>query len=514
MKEIKIAAVLSYITIGCTIISSIIFTPIIISKLGQEEYGLYSLMIVLVGYLSILDLGLGNAIVRYISRNRATDDKALEASLNGFFLKLFIGIGFITLFIGFLLFSQVDVIFGKSLTVEQLDKAKIMGYIMTISLAAQFPLSVFSSILQAYEKFIFIKLTALLQVIIQPLTMLFFLLQGTNAVTLIYIVAIYNALFLLIDAIFCLKVLAIKFTFKMNNRAFIKEIFVYAIFIFITVIVDKIYWQTDQILLGILKGTEDVAIYAVAIQIVLIFMSLALAISGLFLPRISILVTQEDGLVHINKLFIKVGSMQFLVVGYILGGFFLFGKEFLTLWLGKDFIAVYYIVLIIMMPFIIDLIQNLGLSVLKAKNLFKFRTILLICVAVGNIFISIPAIYYYGKIGTAIVTACSLFIGNVVIMNIYYHKKIKLDIYSFWKAIGRLAIPFGLSISLIKLLWLVTNPTITWFSIVLYIFFYSVIVGVSLLCIGLKKETRKRWLEQLKVTTLNKGGAKFWNPKS
>jgi len=171
-------------------------------------------------------------------------------------------------------------------------------------------------------------------------------------------------------------------------------------------------------------------------------------------------------------------------------------------------------VLIIMMPFIIDLIQNLGLSVLKAKNLFKFRTILLISVAVGNIFLSIPAIYYYGKIGTAFVTACSLFIGNVVIMNIYYYKKIKLDIYSFWKAIGRLAIPFGLAISLIKLLWLVTNPTITWFSIALYIFYYSVIVGVSLLCIGLKKEMRKRWLAQLKVIYLNKGGAKFWNPKS
>lgn len=55
----------------------------------------------------------------------------------------------------------------------------------------------------------------------------------------------------------------------------------------------KIYWQTDQVLLGILKGTEDVAIYAVAIQIVLIFMSLALAISGLFLPRISMLVTKK-----------------------------------------------------------------------------------------------------------------------------------------------------------------------------------------------------------------------------
>ncbi|WP_155590315.1 oligosaccharide flippase family protein [Lysinibacillus cavernae] len=509
MKEIKIGAILSYVTIGCTIISSLIFTPIMISLLGQKEFGLYSLMIVLVGYLSILDLGLGNAIVRYIARNRATADKVLEASLNGFFLKLFIGIGCLTLLIGFLLFSQVDIIFGQSLTGEQLEKAKIMGFIMTISLAMQFPLGVFTSILQAYEKFIFIKLTTLLQVIVQPLTMLFFLLQGTDAVTLIYIIAIYNILFLAVDAIYCIKVLSIKFTFTLKNTALIKEIFIYSFFIFITVIVDKIYWQTDQVLLGILKGTEDVAIYAVAIQIVLIFMSLALAISGLFLPRISMLVTKEEGLVEINQLFIKVGAIQFLVVGYILGGFFLYGQEFLLLWLGKDFMAIYSIVLIIMAPFTIDLIQNLGLNVLKAKNLFKFRTILLIIVAVTNICVSIPAIYFYGKIGTAVITACSLFIGNVVIMNIYYHKKIGLDIFGFWRTISKLVLAFVIAICCSQLLWNVTKPPITWMTIILSIFYYTVLAGVSLFYIGLTKDQRTKWIE-----LFCKGGAKFWRPKS
>ncbi|WP_249664351.1 oligosaccharide flippase family protein, partial [Lysinibacillus sp. D4B1_S16] len=79
--------------------------------------------------------------------------------------------------------------------------------------------------------------------------------------------------------IYCMKVLSIQFTFTLKNIKLIKEIFIYSFFIFITVIVDKIYWQTDQVLLGIFKGTEDVAIYAVAMQIVLIFMSLALAIT-------------------------------------------------------------------------------------------------------------------------------------------------------------------------------------------------------------------------------------------
>lgn len=506
MKEIKIGAILSYLTIGCTMISSLLFTPFMISLLGQKEFGLYSLMIVLVGYLSILDLGLGNAIVRYIARNRAIADKALEASLNGFFLKLFMGIGCLTLLIGFFLFSQVHIIFGQSLSGDQLAKAKVMGYIMTISVAVQFPLGVFTSILQAYEKFIFIKLTTLLQVIVQPLTMLFFLLQGTDAVTLIYIIAIYNILFLVLDAIYCIRVLSIQFTFTLKNIKLIKEIFIYSFFIFITVIVDKIYWQTDQVLLGILKGTEDVAIYAVAMQIVLIFMSLALAISGLFLPRISMLVTKEDGLLEINQLFIKVGAIQFLVVGYILGGFFLFGKEFLLLWLGKDFMAIYAIVLIIMVPFSIDLIQNLGINVLKAKNLFKFRTILLMIVAVVNIIVSIPAIYFYGKMGTAIITACSLLIGNVVIMNIYYYKKIGLDILGFWRTISRLVLAFILAICCSQLLWDLTKPPITWISIILYIFYYTVLAGGSLFFIGMTNEQRRKWLELLR-----KGGAKFWS---
>ena len=506
MKEIKIGAILSYLTIGCTMISSLLFTPFMISLLGQKEFGLYSLMIVLVGYLSILDLGLGNAIVRYIARNRAIADKALEASLNGFFLKLFMGIGCLTLLIGFFLFSQVHIIFGQSLSGDQLAKAKVMGYIMTISVAVQFPLGVFTSILQAYEKFIFIKLTTLLQVIVQPLTMLFFLLQGTDAVTLIYIIAIYNILFLVLDAIYCIRVLSIRFTFTLKNIKLIKEIFIYSLFIFITVIVDKIYWQTDQVLLGIFKGTEDVAIYAVAMQIVLIFMSLALAISGLFLPRISMLVTKEDGLLEINQLFIKVGAIQFLVVGYILGGFFLFGKEFLLLWLGKDFMAIYAIVLIIMVPFSIDLIQNLGINVLKAKNLFKFRTILLMIVAVVNIIVSIPAIYFYGKMGTAIITACSLLIGNVVIMNIYYYKKIGLDIFGFWRTISRLVLALILAICCSQLLWDLTKPPITWISIILYIFYYTVLAGGSLFFIGMTKEHRRKWLELLR-----KGGAKFWS---
>lgn len=322
MKEIRMGAILSYLSIFCTFIVAIVFTPIMIRILGQEEYGLYTLMTVFVGYLTILDFGLGNAIIRYISNNRVTGDKEMEARLNGFFLRLFSIIGVFTLAIGCVMYFQVETIFGQSLSSLQIEKAKVMVMVMIVSFALQFPLSVFSSILKAYEKFILINLSSCIKVIVQPLLMLFFLLQGADALVMIFIVASLNVCVLIINAVICMKTLKVRFIFSGYHSGLIKEIFVYSFFLFVTVIVDKIYWQTDQVLLGIMKGTEDVAVYGIAIQFIMIFMALALAISDLYLPKISMLVTQANGLIEINRLFVNVGAIQLMILGYVLSGFF------------------------------------------------------------------------------------------------------------------------------------------------------------------------------------------------
>ena len=54
---------------------------IMLRLLGQSEYGLYSLVGSIVGYLSVLDMGLGDTVVRYTARNRADETKKKEAEL-------------------------------------------------------------------------------------------------------------------------------------------------------------------------------------------------------------------------------------------------------------------------------------------------------------------------------------------------------------------------------------------------------------------------------------------------
>ena len=92
MSQLKKGALLSYLTLMLTNIIGLILTPYIIKNLGDSEYGLYILIGGIIGYLTILDLGLNNAIVRYVSIYRAKNDKQGE--------EVFLGI---TMFIYFVI---------------------------------------------------------------------------------------------------------------------------------------------------------------------------------------------------------------------------------------------------------------------------------------------------------------------------------------------------------------------------------------------------------------------------
>ena len=143
VNQLKVGALLSYASIFITILVGLVYTPIMIRLLGQAEFGLYSLIGAVVGYLSILDLGLGNAIVRYTARNRAVGDKVTESSMNGMFLVLYSAIGLLTVILGAILYINIENMFGASLTAQELQKAKIMMLLLIFNFAVSFPLGTF-----------------------------------------------------------------------------------------------------------------------------------------------------------------------------------------------------------------------------------------------------------------------------------------------------------------------------------------------------------------------------------
>lgn len=86
---------------------------------------------------------------------------------------------------------------------------------------------------------------------------------------------------------------------------------------------------------------------------------------------------------------------------------------------------------------------------MQAKNMHKFRAILLAIIAIANIAVSIPLAKLYGGIGSAIGTSLALIVGNIIILNIYYQKKVGINVIKFWKEIIKMTIPFIIPIIII-----------------------------------------------------------------
>lgn len=473
-KQITLGALIGYIQIFVNIIITLFYVPLSLKLVGQSEYGLYSLVASIMAYFSVLDMGFGNATIRFISRAKARDNKIEEEKINSLFLLLYSIISFIAIIIGALLIINISKFFSGSLTDIEINKAKILIGISLFTLAVSFPLSVFDSYIMANEKFIFIKILNLLKIILIPLTTIPILLLGYKSIAMVLITSFYTILIHIINMIYCLKKLNMKFSWKKNrlDKSLLKEIIYYSFFIFLNIIVDNIYNNTDQIIIGATIGTVAVSVYAVAIKITSMNQSFSTSISSLFFPKIAKL-AEEKNINKLSELFTKVSRIQLYIMLLILSGFIIFGKQFIILWVGEEYLDAYYIILLLISPSIIPLTQNIGISVLQALNKHSFRSIVYIFIAIMNIIISIPLVKLYGGIGAALGTCVATMTGQIIIMNIYY-KKIGLDIPKYWKYFLKFAMPIILITLIFKeiIKFMANNWIYLLLGIICYIILY------------------------------------------
>lgn len=440
MNQLKVGAALNYVSICLNMVVGLLYTPYMLRMLGQSEYGLYSLAASIIAYLTVLDLGFGNAIIRYTAKFRAEGKQREQEEMFGMFFILYIGIGVIAMIAGSVLSLNVENMFSRAMTESEVHRTRIMLWLMTFNLAFTFPMSIWGSIMSAYERFVFQRIVSIIRSVLNPVVMILLLVVGYKAIAMVVVTTIFNVATLLVNWWYCKYKLTIKVRFAKFKWAFLKEVSIYSFWIFLNAIMDRIYWSTGQFVLGIYKGSVAIAVYAVAIQLESMYMMFSTAISSVFLPKVTSMVTKGSSDEEISDLFIRTGRIQYIVMAYILSAFVVFGKQFIILWAGDDYADAYYLTLMFFVPLTVPLIQNLGILILQARNQMKFRSMLYIVIALCSLGLSIYFAQIYGGYGCAFVTGMALLIGQGLIMNIYYQKKQRINIKGFWWEILKMSI--------------------------------------------------------------------------
>ena len=184
VNELKVGSIITYINLIISTIIPLLYTPIMLRILGQEEYGLYSLSNSVISYLTLLNFGFGTAIIRFISKFRIEGDHDKIEGVTGLILSIYGIIAIIVCIVGFLLTKGTGLFFGTGLTVNEIQRLKVLMVIMTVSTAISFPVSVLSSVSVAYEKYIFRKMVDMITTIATPILNLIVLFLGYASIGL------------------------------------------------------------------------------------------------------------------------------------------------------------------------------------------------------------------------------------------------------------------------------------------------------------------------------------------
>jgi len=496
-NQLRVGAILNYLIIGLNTLVGLLYTPYMLRMMGQSEYGLYSLVASVISYLTILDLGFGNAIIRYTAKFRAENKIREQYEMFGMFLVLYSIIGVVAFVIGLGLYFNMDVLFQNTMTIEEFGKAKIMVLLMVFNVAFTFPMSIYGAIINAYEHFVFPRFINIIRILLNTGIMVVLLSCGYKALSMVILQTIFNILTLILNFFYCKYKLSIRLIFGKFNWGFLKEVSLYSFWIFLFVIMDRIYWGTGQFVLGAVIGTTAVAVYAVAIQLLNMYMQFSNAISSLFLPKVTNMVTTNNNKKEISDLFIRTGRLQFSILAYILTAFLCFGKQFVILWAGPEYTDAYVISVLFFVPLTIPLIQNLGITILQARNQMEFRSILYIIIAIVSLFFQVLLSKLWGGVGCAIAVSGALIIGQIIIMNIYYSRKQYIEISRFWKEIFKMSI---VPISLGSIVY-VTNQfysITTWWNFLISCLLFSIIYIPLFIKFSLNENERKLLIPILK----------------
>ncbi|MBQ6265136.1 MAG: oligosaccharide flippase family protein [Clostridia bacterium] len=444
-SELKTGAFLSYIQMGLSILIGLFYTPVMIKLLGQNEYGLYNTVASTVAMLSALSLGFNSGYIKFFSGYKKNNDDESIYKLNGLFLVVFLIIGITAFVCGLFLIQNLRLVFDNGLTEDEYIIAKKLMLFLTVQLSLTFPLSVFSDIITAHEKFVFIKAVNIVSLILNPFVTLPLLLMGFKSMAVVSVGLGMSILVGALNIYYVFVKLKQKFCFNSLDYKVFKELFGYTFFIAINIVIDQINWKVDNVLLGRFCGTASVAVYSVGSTLNSYFIMFSTAISSVFTPRIHYIVAEcknkSNTLSHkFSELFIKVGRIQFIVLGLIGSGVVFFGKPFIGFWVGEDYENSYWIGVILIVSVLTPLIQNIGIEMQRALNKHRFRSLLYFGMALVNVLITVILSKKFGGIGAATGTAISLIIANGLVMNIYYYKKCGLDVPQFWKSILKMSL--------------------------------------------------------------------------
>lgn len=489
MNQRAYGALLSYASIFINMGIALAFTPFLVSHLGKNEFGLFNIVGAFAAYLVVLDMGMNDSVIRYLLQYKAGGDKKVEKNFLANTFVFYTFLASLVALLGGWLYISIESLFSNTLSPLEIESLKTMTWIIVASAVTTVLFNPIGAYITSRQRFVFLTLSTIVLRILTTIVLVIFLYMGYKAVAVVAVTALMSAVFVIIKIFYAYKKLGMRVELYDFDVTQITKLLKYSAPIFIVVSTEIIYWKLDNILLGNMIGAAVVAVYAIGMMFHKYFMSFSTAISKVMMPKIILDLDAGADAFEMENILTSISRIQAMVIMLILTGIILYGKAFILLWLGVEYIDAYYVMLLTLIPYSLELMGNVRNIFLQVNHLYWYRAIVIFVIAVVNAIATIYAIKIWGMIGAAASTGVAVIVGYSAVNYILW-LKLKINIFTYLQNLSRGILPV-IIITLIVGTLLSSDNIDSWLSLMIHIVLYTLMYGLLIRYLAMNDAEKK-----------------------
>lgn len=444
-KKRSVGLIISYANIIVNMVSGLVLSAFLLRVLGDVEFGLYQSVSSFISYLVLLEFGTGTVMTRNISVCLNTEHGARrEELLNRHYSTIWtisLILSCAILLAGLIFYWSLGRIYVNTMTPEQVLYAKRILLLLLGHLVMKYLTQNINGYLLAQQEYVFSKLVSLIHVAIRTVFLIVVISASQYAILIAILDLVLSSVVFIISLMYCKRGYSPVFSLRFFDRTIFKSSVPMCVALLLQALTNQANNNVDKFIISVTMSMESVALYSIVQYVFTMFSSVATVPIGMYLPEISKTIAERSDTVNLTESLIRPCRLTVMICGSLLFGFIAVGRQFISTFYGAAKVEAWNYTLIILVPVFINMTDAVVISVLDVANKRLARSLVLLGATVANIILTILLMRIWGIYGAVIATAFSLVL-EIIIMNLYYQRVLKIQVLYLFREAYRGLLPF------------------------------------------------------------------------
>jgi O-antigen/teichoic acid export membrane protein len=403
-----------YLAIATDALIGLVLLPFNVHHLGPAAYGLWMLTASMTTYFSVLDLGFGGSVVRFVAHYRAKRDARSLNEIASTLVVIFSVLGLVA----YTTFVIVAFNIGRffTLTPDQVSTGRALMLIIGVYVSLGFSFSIFGGIINGFQRYDLNNKVGVCSSVIIALINVVMLLAGYSLVQLVMVTTLARIGTYLVYRLNAYKVFP---ALSLNPRLFlwsrVRELTGFSVYVSIIDWANRLNYTIDAIIIGAFIGPAAVALWTVPQRLAEIIQRLTNQFNGVIFP---VIVDSDAGQrpERLRTIFVEGTRFSLVTVIPLTAAMFLLARPLIVAWVGPRFTDSIIVTQVLMCVVAIRVGNATAATVLKGAGQHRLLAFANASAALSNVALSLLLIQRFGLVGQAFGTLVPVAFFSVAIL--------------------------------------------------------------------------------------------------